>query len=192
MVAGAVKARVVGRRGQRNGGRQLVGDRHIGGGGSQGAAGIVNRLRGQAVAAGADAAPGKGVGRGGVLTQQGRAVVELDLGDGVAVGGDTGGEVDGGGRRESRVVGRRGQRNGGRQLVRDRHIGSGGSEGAAGIINDLRGKAVAAGANAAPGEGVGRSGVFTQQGCAVVELDAGDGVAVGGDAGGEVDGRRAP
>ena len=37
-------------------------------------------------------------------------------------------------------------------------------------------------------KGVGRSGVSTQQGCAVVELDSGDGVAVGGDAGGEVDG----
>ena len=40
-----------------------------------------------------------------------------------------------GGRRESRVIGRRSQRNGGRQLVRDRHTGSGGSEGAAGIID---------------------------------------------------------
>src|SRR4029453_17190072 len=60
------------------------------------------------------------VRRGGTFTQQCRAIVELDFCDRVAIGSDTGGEIDVRGGGVSRAASRRGQRD--HRWRRDRNL----------------------------------------------------------------------
>src|ERR1019366_2775339 len=184
-IAGAVS-----RSGQRNGRQRHVGDRHVGRSGGNRAPGIINGLRRQAVAPGAHAGPGKSVGGGSVFGEQGRPIVKLHFRDGVPIGGDIGSQVNGCGRRIAGTASRRGQRDGRQRHGGDSHVGRGGGNRAPGIINGLRRQAVAADSHAGPGKGVGGGSVFGEQGRPIVKLHFGDGVTVGGDSGGQVDGCR--
>ena len=88
-------------------------DRHVRRRRSNGAAGIIDGLRAQTVGAGAHVVPREAVRRRGNCAEQRRAVIELNLTDRVAVGGDIGGKADGGRRREDCPIGRRSQRDNG-------------------------------------------------------------------------------
>ena len=62
-------------------------------------------MRVKRVGAGGNIAPVETVGRGVILTEQRRAVIELHFGNAASVGDDAGGEVDGGGSGEARAIG---------------------------------------------------------------------------------------
>ena len=152
----------------------------------QRAAGVVHCAGGQGVAARSNACPAERIRRARVFAEEGGPVVELDLGDGVAVGRYAGRKVDRCGRGEGRAVGRRAQRDSW-QRVGHGDVGRRGIDRAAGVVNGAGRQGVAARSSTRPGERIRRSRVFTEEGRAIVELDLRDRVAVGGHAGRKVD-----